>query len=555
MTFAGGARTLSMAWAVAVIAGWIGTPAQAQAPPPTDLAMLGCQQSPSTERIPWCTSVINRGAQANSADLITALFLRGLAYEDTGEMDRAFADYDEILRIRPMTTVAHLGRGRAADNNGDHEAAMADFNLALQLNPQYAPGYLYRGFAHARKRDYLAAILDYNQAIQLDPTLSQAYRRRGIALMHGGAPSEAFADFDHALSLDPENWLTFYFRGNAYLKVEEFDNAIADYMQVLRHDPGNPQVIAALPVALAAQAAFQDARHPTPASPGGVAAPTPALGEQPVQPGEPAPNPAGRVPGASEPAQTSAIPAEKRVALVIGNSDYGAVADLLNPGNDAEIMASSLRESGFIVFEELNLNRTSFLKALDRFAVAAEDADWAMIYFAGHGLEMGGSNYMVPIDALLRTDVDVPNQSVSADRMMAAAGSARELRLLILDACRNNPFLDAMSRSPANAPVPRGAGSAGLGVGRSTGGLAPIPVAEGGTLVAFSAAPGQIALDGDGSNSPFAAALAQRIAKPGIEINMVFRLVRDDVLAATDLRQLPYVEFSLPGRDFFFRSN
>lgn len=233
--------------------------------------------------------------------------------------------------------------------------------------------------------------------------------------------------------------------------------------------------------------------------------------------------------------------AEARIALVVGNSAYAAVPALPNPKRDAGRVAAALRGAGFQTVTVLaDAGRAELIAALNRFSDAAERADWALVYFAGHGIEIGGANYLIPVDARLKSDRDIGDEAVPLDRVLQSIEAARKLRVVILDACRDNPFAGAMRRTVATRSVGRG--------------LARIEP-DGGTLVAFAAKHGQTALDGEGGNSPFVEALARRLATPGVEINKLFRLVRDDVMAATGRRQEPFVYGSLPGEDFFFVGN
>jgi uncharacterized caspase-like protein len=232
-------------------------------------------------------------------------------------------------------------------------------------------------------------------------------------------------------------------------------------------------------------------------------------------------------------------PPGRRVALVIGNSNYQWVGRLRNPARDAASIANELRRVGFQqVLLKNDLTRSELDGVLRQFSRQTEGADWAVIYYAGHGLEMSGINYLIPVDAKIESDRDVEFETVSMGRAMASVEGAKRLRLIVLDACRNNPFLSQMRRT---------------GVARSIGrGLALIEP-EAGSLVVYAAKHGETAADGDDLNSPFAAALAKRISTPGIEVRRLFDLVRDDVLASTNRRQQPFSYGSLSGsEDFYF---
>ncbi len=228
--------------------------------------------------------------------------------------------------------------------------------------------------------------------------------------------------------------------------------------------------------------------------------------------------------------------AEKRVALVIGNSNYKNAAVLPNPTNDAAAVAATLKNAGFdIVDSRLDLPAAEMRRALRDFADQARDSDIAVIYYAGHGIEIDGTNYLIPTDARLERDTDIYDEAFSLDRVLLAIEPARQLRLVIVDACRNNPFADTMKRTVASRSVSRG--------------LARIEPTTTNTLVAFAAKAGLTALDGNSKNSPYATALVKYIATPGLDLRRAFGFVRDDVLQATGNRQEPYVYGSLGGAD------
>ncbi|MDB5575944.1 MAG: hypothetical protein JWR80_1120, partial [Bradyrhizobium sp.] len=245
----------------------------------------------------------------------------------------------------------------------------------------------------------------------------------------------------------------------------------------------------------------------------------------------------------------------RRAALIIGNSAYKSVAVLENPRRDAQKMAAALRAVGFDdVTMAVDVSCDKMLEALRSFAAAADRADWAVVYYAGHGIEVNGVNYLIPVDAKLATDRDVLFEAMPLDQVMAAIDGAKKLKLVVLDACRDNPFANAAAApAPIAVAVSPSGDSTRSARTRSLGkGLGELKV-QGASLVVYAAKHGQTALGGEGENSPFAVAVVQRIATPGVEINKLFRLVRDDVMEATAGRQEPYTYGSLPGReDFFF---
>src|SRR5215218_1324276 len=228
--------------------------------------------------------------------------------------------------------------------------------------------------------------------------------------------------------------------------------------------------------------------------------------------------------------------AEKRVALVIGNSHYKNAALLTNPANDAAAFSATLKSAGFDVVESrLDLSATEMRRVLRDFADQARDSEMAVVYYAGHGIEIDGTNYLIPTDARLERDTDIYDEAFSLDRVLLAIEPARQLRLVIVDACRNNPFADTMKRTVTSRTVSRG--------------LARIEPTTTNTLVAFAAKAGLTALDGNSKNSPYATALVKHIATPGLDLRRAFGFIRDDVLQATGNRQEPYLYGSLGGAD------
>jgi len=228
--------------------------------------------------------------------------------------------------------------------------------------------------------------------------------------------------------------------------------------------------------------------------------------------------------------------AGKRVALIIGNSSYQNVPPLPNPVNDAAAMAEIFKKAAFdVVVSRRDLKSQEMRRTLREFTDQARGADIAVIYFAGHGLEVDGSNYVVPIDAVLERDADVDDEAVSLNRILFAAEPATKLRLIILDACRDNPFAKRMKRTLATRAVSRG--------------LVGVEANRPNTFIAFAAKEGSTAADGDGEHSPFTTALLKYLTRPGVDIRKAFGYVRDDVMSATGNQQEPYTTNSLGGND------
>jgi hypothetical protein len=232
----------------------------------------------------------------------------------------------------------------------------------------------------------------------------------------------------------------------------------------------------------------------------------------------------------------SAAFAESRVALVIGNSTYRTVAQLANPEKDAASMARLFKDAGFeTVVAVNNVGNLDFKRAIRKFENAAANSDIAVVYYAGHGLEIGGVNYLIPVDAKLADDHDAQDEAITLDRLIDSVDGAKRLRLIILDACRDNPFVAVMKRNRRTAS-------------RSiTSGLGKVEPASANMLVAYAAKAGLTAEDGDSEHSPFTTALLANLATPGLDIRLAFGRVRDQVMKMTNGRQEPFVYGSLGG--------
>ncbi|MBW7971040.1 SUMF1/EgtB/PvdO family nonheme iron enzyme [Bradyrhizobium sp. BR 10289] len=228
--------------------------------------------------------------------------------------------------------------------------------------------------------------------------------------------------------------------------------------------------------------------------------------------------------------------ADRRIALVIGNSAYERVPQLPNPANDATAMAEMFKKAGFeAVTLKLDLKAVEMRRTLRDFVDAVRDADLAIIYYAGHGLEIDGSNYLVPVDAVLERDIDAYDEAIPLDRLLAVVEPAKRLRMVILDACRDNPFAKRLKRPVASRSLQRG--------------LVMVEPNSPNTLVAFAAKAGSTADDGDSRNSPFTTALVKHLPVPGLDVRKAFGFVRDDVLKVTNYKQEPFIYGSLGGDD------
>jgi formylglycine-generating enzyme required for sulfatase activity len=233
---------------------------------------------------------------------------------------------------------------------------------------------------------------------------------------------------------------------------------------------------------------------------------------------------------------TSPAFAEKRVALVIGNSAYARVGKLENPARDAGAVEKVLRHAGFETVEVMrDLGNSAMRRALRDFSDQARDADIAVVFYAGHGIEVNGSNYLIPVDAVLERDLDVEDETVPLERVSQVLEQTKRLRLVILDACRDNPFVRSMRRTIGSRSIGRG--------------LAKVEVLTIDTLIAFAAKAGSTAEDGRGSNSPYTTALVKHLATPGLDVRLAFGRVRDEVLRSTKGKQEPVYYGSLGGAE------
>jgi tetratricopeptide (TPR) repeat protein len=503
-----------------------------------------------------------------------------------GDVDKALQDYEASRDACPGECEATQSSiAMALYNKGDLDRSIAEFDSAIEMakrigkkaDKNRSMSLSNRGVARRDEQDFDHALSDFNEALRIDPSNHFAYTGRGETWRLKGDLRRSIADLDKGIQLDPHSPLKFAMRCRTYRYLGEIDHATADCNKAIQFGidfpPGYTErglVFERSGDSAHAKADFETALTQAGAGLGPLAdeahetarARLAALGAgvpQPIIPAAPgkahAPN-AVPTPPIAIPATTGTpAPEGRRVALVIGISSY-TIGTLPNPQHDAEAISDVLKSLGFASVTLIkDASREALVNALRAFADEAEKSDWAVVYYAGHGVEIGGVNYLLPIDVKLATDRDVQFEAIPLDQVLASTEQAKKLRLVFLDACRDNPFVANMRLTASSEPVGLGASDPAGASTRSVGrGLGRITLnSQGGMLVFYAAKDGQTALDGEGADSPFAVALAQRLATPGVEINKLLRLVRDDVMEATAGRQEPYTYGSLPGReDFFF---
>jgi uncharacterized caspase-like protein len=212
--------------------------------------------------------------------------------------------------------------------------------------------------------------------------------------------------------------------------------------------------------------------------------------------------------------------------------------------NDARSVAKSLRDIGFAVSEGIDLDRAAMQKMTRDFLRDAARAQVAVVYYAGHGVQVDGRNYLIPVDVRLQGGGNFTDGMVDMDTILAGLDDQVRTNILIFDACRNNPIAKQVASAGPDRAIEAGSGLAAP--------TAPDPGATfgAGTLIAFATAPGQVALDGEGTNSPFSAALSRHIGTPGLEVQQMLTRVRAEVVAKTNGKQVPWSNSSLLGEVF-----
>jgi len=529
-----------------------------------DVATCRERQTDFKARLDACERIIAAG-QVKGKDLAVALAVRGEGFSQKRDYDKALAAFNSAVEADPENIKIVNGRGWTYERKGQDDLAMADYNLALQKQPNFALAYNNRGTLFLRKGALQSALDDFNAALKYAPSMYFAHANRGRVLALNKEFDAALADFAEAIRIDANAPLAFTLRCVAYIDMGRFDDAIADCNSVINKVPNAQYAMGRRAEAYMGKgnldAALKDLNAVLALNPNNVRAHM-DRGKLFERRGDLAQARADYRSAAfaltkfdeldvamarrSAQERLNALTAQgpgantgRRIALIVGNGAYKSVPALDNPPRDAKLIAAALRDVGFqTVSLSTDLTRDKFFETLRAFASDAEKADWAVVYYAGHGFEIGGVNYLVPVDARLAADKDAETEAVALEQVLAAVGGARRLRLVILDACRNNPFAPTMQRTMALKLVDKGFSN-----------IEP----SAGFMVVYAAKHGETALDGEGADSPFAAALARDIREPRVEVRKLFDIIRDDVWAATRHAQQPFTYGSPPGReDFYF---
>jgi hypothetical protein len=382
------------------------------------------------------------------------------------------------------------------------DGALTDYTKAIQLDPKAATAYEERGRVHG---DFDRALADFDAAIRLNPKNAITYNNRGLVFRNKRQHARAIEDFDAALRLDPKYAVAYANRGLALEETNQLERALTDYR---------------LAVSLNAElkhggAAIKRVEQKLASATSQVETPT-------------------RPDAKSTPAFAT-VTSGPRVALVIGNGNYLHSERLVNPVNDATDIAQALRKLGFEVVEGHDLDKRGMEDKAREFGHKLERASLALFFYAGHGMQVAGRNYLIPVDSKLQRGGDLNLDTVDVSVILAQMEADQRVNLVFLDACRDNPLARSFART-------LGARSTSVGQG-----LASIQSAIG-TMIAYATQPDNVAFDGDGQrNSPFTSALLKHISTPGLEIAALMRRVRADVVASTRQKQVPWDHSSLIG--------
>jgi tetratricopeptide (TPR) repeat protein len=486
---------------LALVAGCSGAKtAPAQAPPPATQGGQGLDRPRGGDAIAAYREAIRRSP--NDAELHYHL---GVAYAKEGRLEQAIASYRQAIALEPQYAEAYEGLGLAYDRSGQAEKAAAAAREAGRLKAEYAELHYHLGLAYAKEGRLEQAMATYRKALALKPDHPGA--REGLLALTGAAGHEP---------------------GASPARQERAPGLPEGATETAPAESVTPPVTLAVeppPVASGAPAPEPDASSSTAS---GATRPE-APGAPPEAPSLTLP-PSPPVPIPSRPESPPFVAREQRTALVIGNAAYRE-EPLRNAVHDAAGMAAALRQLGFQVVELHDAAHQQMEEGVEQFTRQLGRGGVGLFYFSGHGVQVNGQNYLVPVGARILRETDVRYQAVQVDWVLDRMHEAgNEVNIIVLDACRNNPY----ARSWRSGQP----------------GLAPIQAASG-ALLAYATAPGMTAEDGPGRNGTYTKHLLSFIQVPRLSAEEMFKEVRVAVARETGKKQIPWVSTSLLG-DFYF---
>jgi len=501
----------------------------------------------------------------------------GAASARQGHDEQAISAYREAIRLKPRLTDAHYQLGTIYARLRQDEQAIAAYREAIRLQPSHADAYYSLGLLYTKQGQNDQALEAYRQALRLNPNHAEAYAGLGVIYIRAHQDDQALEVYRQALHLNPNlpsthygMWGLFKLKGNA-LEAQQAWQAYQALVPNAGPEPGAhfaqtemPEPPAPIAVEVAAARPSTEApvvqtpapvepSSPTPPAPPRVStersaeatpktAPVAVVPEPPVAPAPPVgpapfPAPAASPPPVSTPAPripmttvTALSTSERRTALVIGNAAY-RTDPLRNAVNDATDIARGLRQLGFEVMELHDADHQRMEEGVEQFTRQLGRGGVGLFYYSGHGVQVSGLNYLVPVDAKINRESDIKYQSVQVDWVLDRMRDAgNDLNVIVLDACRNNPY----ARSGRNAQP----------------GLAMMQAVSG-SLIGYATSPDTTAEDGPGRNGTYTKHLLHYMQVPNLNAEQMFKEVRVAVAQETGKKQIPWVSTSLLG-DFYF---
>jgi tetratricopeptide (TPR) repeat protein len=434
---------------------------------------------------------------------------RGASLQRLKQYDNALADLNQAVRLNPKYVLARANRIEAYYDLGKIDKAAAEADAVVKLFPKDGDAYNIRSWVRKKRGDIDGALVDADEAVTISPEDASFRDTRGAVLLAKGRFADAITDFTKAIELFAEDSSYYRQRAEARLGLADLEGAKADADKALTIKPDDADNLKTMN---SVQAAMLGA------------------GTRQATPETPLPQP-----------KKTIAPAGHRVALVIGNGAYPNGMALPNPVNDAKAMAAALARLGFDVVLTTDATKNAMSDAMYTFAVKAEGADAAMVFYAGHGMQVDGVNYLMPVDGSAENQADLKHKFIAADAILDDLKTVKGMRMMVLDACRNNPLSRSIKVKLAKVTSRAVDNRNGLADMKAEG-----------VLIAFATQPNEVAADGDGVNSPFTVALLKHIETPNIEVDTMFKRVRTTASEMTDGVQLPQTVNSSTG-EFYLR--